>query len=131
MPTRTRVVAAVIVREGRVLVTRRPEGTHLGGKWEFPGGKVEAGEDDAAALRRELREETGVEVRVGALLERVLHDYPDKHVELLFHRCDIVEGEPEPIEVAEVAWADAATLRTFDFPPADASLIERLVRELE
>lgn len=125
-----RVVAAIVVREGRVLVTRRPRGTHLEGLWEFPGGKVEPGETDAAALARELREEIDVTVSVGALFERVVHAYPEKTVELLFYRCVLEAGTPRPVEVAEVRWAGADDLEPAGFPPADAHLLDRLRREL-
>lgn len=128
--TAVRVVAAVIVREGRVLLTRRPSGTHLEGLWEFPGGKVEAGETDGLALARELEEELGIGTEVGSLFWETRHAYPEKTVHLLFYRATIVRGEPEPVQVAEVDWVDRGGLSTRALPPADDPLIELLGPEL-
>lgn len=121
-----RVVAGVILDGRRVLVSRRPEGTHLGGLWEFPGGKVEPGETDAQALIRELHEELGISVRVGEVLEIVQHAYAERAVELVFHRCEIVSGVPRAVEVAEVAWTDVGALDAERFPEADRPLLARL-----
>ncbi|MEY2668695.1 MAG: hypothetical protein RJA59_1333, partial [Pseudomonadota bacterium] len=92
---RVLVVAAVIRRDGRILVTRRHPHADRGGQWEFPGGKVEPGEDEAAALVREIREELDCEVTVGALLARTTHRYPDLEVELAFYACTL-PGATEP-----------------------------------
>ncbi len=122
-----RVVAAVIQAGGQVLLSRRPRGTHLGGLWEFPGGKVEAGESDAQALARELREEIDVEVEVGPLLHRTRHAYPDRIVDLAFYACTLRAGVPRAREVAEVAWHPLSALRHLGLPPADAPLVDRLL----
>lgn len=119
------VVAAVIEREGKLLITRRPEGRHLSGLWEFPGGKPEPGETLQDALRREIKEELGVEVRPGEPIETVDWEYPDKRVSLVFFRCSI-RGEPRPLEGQEMAWVTRDDLARYEFPPADAALIERL-----
>jgi len=124
-----RVVAGVVVDGGRVLLTRRRPGTHLEGLWEFPGGKVEAGESDAAALVRELREEIGVTVRVDEVFEFVTHAYPERTVALCFYRCRIVEGTPEALDVADVAWVALEDLPGYPLPPADAPLVDRLLAE--
>ena len=121
------VVAAVIERGGRYLITRRLEGTHLAGRWEFPGGKLLPGEKPEEALRRELKEELGVEAAVGEPIETVDWTYPEKSVRLRFFRCALA-GEPAPLEGQEMRWVAAADLRSFHFPDADATLIARLSR---
>jgi 8-oxo-dGTP diphosphatase len=121
------VVAAVIEREGKILITRRPAGSHLAGFWEFPGGKSLPGETDRAALAREISEELGVDAIVGEPIEVVEWRYPDKHVRIEFFRC-IIEGEPRPLEDQEMAWVAPADLGRYEFPPADAVLLDRLRR---
>jgi mutator protein MutT len=119
------VVAAVIERDGKLLITRRREGTHLAGLWEFPGGKADPGEAAADALEREILEELGVVVTVGEPLATVDWTYPDKRVRIRFFRC-AVRGEPRPQEGQEMAWVAPADLGRHRFPPADAELIARL-----
>jgi 8-oxo-dGTP diphosphatase len=121
------VVAGVIERDGLILIARRPAALHLGGLWEFPGGKQNANESPEAALTREIAEELGVRVTVGPLLERVDWSYPEKRVRLSFFRCAI-EGEARPLEGQELAWVRPADLRRYEFPPADATLLDRLSR---
>ncbi len=122
------VTAAVIERDGRFLVTRRLEGTHLEGCWEFPGGKCEPGEELADCLSREIREELNAVVRVGREIFRTRHAYPDRVVELRFFQSSL-DGEPTPMLGQQVRWASRADLRTLPFPPADAALIEFLRSE--
>jgi 8-oxo-dGTP diphosphatase len=119
------VAAAVVERAGAYLVTRRIEGTHLAGFWEFPGGKVEPGESEEACLRRELREELGVEARIDGRLLTTLHDYGTKRIELHFFAC-VLEGTPEPKLGQQMRWVPAGELSGLEFPPADAELISRL-----
>jgi mutator protein MutT len=119
------VVAAVVERDGKLLITRRRAGTHLGGLWEFPGGKADPGEPAARALQREILEELGVAVSVGEPLAIVDWTYPDKRVRIRFFRC-AVTGEPRPQEGQEMAWVAPADLGRHRFPPADAELIARL-----
>jgi 8-oxo-dGTP diphosphatase len=119
------VVAAVIERDGRILIARRPATSHLGGLWEFPGGKRQPGESAEAALVREIGEELDAAVAVGELLDIVDWAYPDKTVRLRFFRCTL-EGDAHPAEGQEIAWVRPAELRAYEFPPADAGLVERL-----
>jgi 8-oxo-dGTP diphosphatase len=119
------VAAAVIERDGRFLVTRRLQGTHLEGTWEFPGGKCDPGETLAGCLARELREELDVEARVGAEVFTTTHAYPERSVELHFFRCDL-SGEPRPVLGQEMQWVRREDLATLAFPPADAELIRIL-----
>lgn len=121
------VVAAVIERDGRILIARRPRSAHLGGLWEFPGGKPKLGETPQAALRREIQEELGALVSVGELYETVEWAYPDKRVRLSVYRC-LIEGEPRPLEGQEIVWVRPGELGRYQFPPADATLIARLSR---
>ena len=119
------VSAAVIERHGRFLVTRRIEGTHLAGHWEFPGGKCEPGEDVIDCLAREIREELDASVNVGAEIYRTTYTYPDRKVELRFFRCELV-GDPMPAIGQEIQWVRREDLRTLEFPPADQELIDLL-----
>ena len=125
MPDPVTVVAGVIERDGKILITRRRAGTHLAGLWEFPGGKPDLGERLDDALRREIAEELGAEVSVGPTLETVEWRYPDKAVRLIFFRCRI-HGEPRPLEGQEMAWVAPGDLARYEFPAADAVLLERL-----
>jgi len=119
------VTAALVERDGRVLVTRRQRGVHLEGLWEFPGGKQEDGESLEACLARELREELDVHATIGEEVYTTKHDYPERSVELHFLRCDL-QGEPRPILGQEIRWVARAELASLEFPPADAELIKIL-----
>ena len=126
---RVQVVAAVIRRGGRILVTRRLPGGPLGGLWEFPGGKVEPGESEPAALGREIAEELGCDGAVGQLLFRHAHDYPHIHVDLAFYGCTLdAAAEPRCLGVAELAWAEPDRLAELTFCPADVAVLERIAR---
>ena len=109
------VAAALVFRDGRLLVTRRPAGKHLGGLWEFPGGKVDPGESWEQALARELMEEVGLVVRPGRLYAEVIHSYPGKIVRLRFFVCAAPQGEPRPIECDEVQWTRREDLASHEF----------------
>jgi mutator protein MutT len=120
------VSAGLIFRDGKLLITQRQAGSHLGGLWEFPGGKREPEESFEECLVRELREELGVEVSVGELVEDLTHAYAEKTVRLKFFLCRLVSGEPQPLDCAAVKWVDRAGLASHEFPAADARLLERL-----
>jgi 8-oxo-dGTP diphosphatase len=121
------VTAAVVERDGRLLVTRRRRGTHLEGLWEFPGGKCDPGETLAACLRREISEELDAIAEVGDEIYTVTHEYPERVVELHFLACAL-DGEPRPALGQELQWVAREDLRPEEFPAADAELIERLRR---
>jgi 8-oxo-dGTP diphosphatase len=125
--TRPRLVvtAAIVERDGAFLVTRRPDGTHLEGHWEFPGGKCEPGETLAECLLREMLEELGVAVIVCGEEYATSHPYDDRDVELHFLRCEL-RGEPRACLGQEIRWVPRAELAALPFPPADAELIARL-----
>ena len=122
------MVAAVIERDGRVLVAQRPPHKHLALKWEFPGGKVEPGEEPAAALVREIREELGCDIVVGRALPHCTHAYATMTIELIPFLCRLTPGsvEPHPHEHAAVLWATLAELRTLDLAAADWPVVEVL-----
>jgi 8-oxo-dGTP diphosphatase len=120
------VAAGLIFRGGKVLITQRHPEAHLGGLWEFPGGKREANETFEEGLARELREELGVEVTVGALIESLTHAYPEKTVHLKFFRCQWKANEPQTLGCAAFKWVAAGELEGFAFPAADARLLQKL-----
>jgi mutator protein MutT len=119
------VSAAVIERDGRILVTRRPPGVHLEGYWEFPGGKCGHGERLDRCLARELREELAADVIVGDEIFATTHDYDDRRIELHFLRCRL-EGEVAPQLGQELKWIARSELDALQFPPADMELIRML-----
>ena len=120
------VSAGLIFRDGRLLITQRHADAHLGGLWEFPGGKREPGETFEQCLVRELKEELGIEVSVGQVLEDITHRYPEKMVHLRFFVCRLKNGEPQPLDCLAVKWVDRLQLNDYEFPAADARLLARL-----
>jgi 8-oxo-dGTP diphosphatase len=122
------VTAAVVERDGTLLVTRRHAGVHLEGYWEFPGGKCDAGESHAACLARELREELGAAARIGDEIFTTTHVYPDRRVELHFLRCEL-DSIPQPQLGQEMRWVRREELAALEFPPADNELIGLLMRD--
>lgn len=120
------VVAAVVQREGSVLLTKRLQGAHLEGFWEFPGGKLEDGESPEQALARECREECGIEIAVQDILDVAFHRYPTKDVLLLFYDCRLVAGEVQDLGVAAHVWTTPAGLDAYELPPPDARLVAKL-----
>ena len=122
------VVAGVAARHGEIMLCRRKADALEGSKWEFPGGKVERGETPEAALARELREELGIDVRVGALLDAIVHPqspYPDKGILLLYYAVEIRAGEPRAIDVGGIAWTRPEALANYALAPADALFVRR------
>src|SRR5436190_12943346 len=119
------VVAALVEREGRMLLAERPAGVHLAGLWEFPGGKLEPGETPDAGLVRELREELGVEAHDLEPLTFVHHRYPERHVLLLLYAC-AVTGEPRPLSAARLGWFTLEEARALPMPEADLPFLAKL-----
>lgn len=115
----------------RILIDRRLPKGRFASYWEFPGGKVEAGEDIAACIRREIREELGIEISVEDYLIAINHDYDeDLAVSLIVHNCLYLSGEPQPLECAEVRWVTLEELDSFQLPPANYAIVQAL-RELD
>ena len=122
------VVAALIRDGGRVLMSRRRADQPMPLLWEFPGGKIEPGESPHAALVREVREELGCELSVGAIFDVVFHAYPDFDLYMLVYAGVIAAGTPRAVEVAEIAWVNAADLPKLELLPADYPLADKLAR---
>jgi 8-oxo-dGTP diphosphatase len=122
------VSAGILVEDGRVLVTQRKAGGHLAGMWEFPGGKIEEGEDPRVGLARELREELGIDVEVGEIVDVTFHAYPEKSVLLLFFEARRTAGSaaPRALDVAALEWVGAEGLDPVRFPPADVAVLAKV-----
>ena len=124
-----RVVAAEIEKDGKYLITQRNPHAVLPLLWEFPGGKVEPGESDAAALARELYEKMNVHVKVGDLALAICHEYDKYTLDLLVYKAIIIEGEPKAAAVNDVRWVDAESLSDYKFPGADQQTVDALLSE--
>lgn len=120
------VAAALLFRDGKLLITQRCADAHLGGLWEFPGGKREPNETFEDCLARELREELGIEVKVGELVESITYAYPEKTVHLKFFRCQWMKHEPQALGCDAFKWITREQLVQHQFPPADARLLDAL-----
>ena len=130
-PPVLRVVAGILERcDGRVLITQRPEGKVYAGYWEFPGGKIEAGETAFEAIVRELREELAIEAEVGEELISIEHAYSHKRLRFVVHLCRWYGGEPQPLASQQVRWVAPQALADYPFPAANARIIAALLQRL-
>lgn len=120
------VTAAVIEKDGLLLIAQRRQGDTLAGKWEFPGGKIEPGETPEACLQRELMEEFGVETRIGAFICSSKFEYKHLPIELLVYRAEHVSGEFKLNDHARIAWVSRADLAGYDFSSADIPVVKLL-----
>ena len=123
-----KVAAAIIRNNGKVLIAQRPEFSHMGLKWEFPGGKIETGEDAAACLRREIREELDLEIDVGRELMVVEHQYQDRKVILHCHWCRYVRGKAKTLGCRSFKWVSAGEIKQYDFSEADCPVVDFLIK---
>lgn len=123
------VAAAVLEKDGKILIAQRRASDALGGKWEFPGGKLEEGETPEQCLRRELREEFSIEAEIGAFVCASRFEYKHLHIELLVYRASHLSGEFSLNDHAAIAWASPAELRTYDLAPADLPVIDELLKK--
>lgn len=123
-----KVAVGVVLRGDETFITRRLAHQHQGGKWEFPGGKVEANETTEQALKRELEEEIGIQVQSSTPLIVIEHQYPDKHVMLDVHKVSDFTGDPSGLEGQEGQWVTLAKLPELDFPKANKEIVDRLLK---
>ena len=128
--TRHEVAAGIVWSGSEVLIARRMDHDHQGGRWEFPGGKRRGAETIEQCLRREMLEEIGLEVEVGPLWRALTHVYPDRAVSLYFHLCESVRGTPRAIECAEVRWIPPDALARLPFVEGDLPILPDLARDL-
>jgi len=122
------VAAAVIKNNGKVLIAQRPASYHMGLKWEFPGGKIEPGEDAASCLKREIKEELDLDIEVGSELMVVEHQYPDRKVVLHCHWCRYLRGEAKALECVSFKWVSAGEMKSYDFAEADRPVVDFLLK---
>lgn len=125
MTTNLQVAVGLVIRDGQILIARRAKHKHQGGKWEFPGGKIEPGESAIAALQRELKEEVNIEFRAdqATLLGTLDHDYPEFRVTLLCYRIDQSTGTALGLEQQEIQWVSLDALGAVDFPDANQEIL--------
>jgi mutator protein MutT len=123
------VAAGLVFRDGKLLITQRYPDAHQGGLWEFPGGKRDPHETFEQCLTRELREELGIEVSVHELVETIVHEYPERTVLLKFFRCSWKRNEPQAIGCPDFRWIRREELDRYEFPAADARLLQTLREE--
>ena len=126
------VACALVDKDGRVLISQRPEGKAMAGMWEFPGGKVEPGERPEQALIRELKEELGIDVTAACLapLTFASHGYPSFHLLMPLYVCRRWNGDVRPSEGQQIAWVRPKGLRAYPMPPADVPLVAHLIDTL-
>lgn len=117
------VTAGLIWRDGKLLLTRRPQGSHLAGYWEFPGGKQEEGESLEECLEREIMEELGLTVKATEEVLQVDHEYDLKSISLHLFQCAILQGEPRPLGCDGMHWVRPQDLEHRKLPPADIRII--------
>ena len=127
-PSRVHVAAGIIVNShGEILLAKRPDHTHQGGLWEFPGGKLDTGESVEQALIRELHEELGIHIHCCEPFMQVEHDYADKQVLLDFWRVSGFAGEPKGAEGQMIVWVSLQDLPGYSFPAANRPVVEHLL----
>ncbi|NLI14347.1 MAG: 8-oxo-dGTP diphosphatase MutT [Peptococcaceae bacterium] len=124
-----RVAAAVIERNAEILIAQRPEGAHMGLKWEFPGGKIEPEEDVAGCLKREIKEELDLNIEVGQKITVVEHHYRDKTVILHCHWCRYLNGDAKALACQNFKWVRLDELKQYDFADADRPVVRLLTED--
>ncbi|HWE25723.1 MAG TPA: (deoxy)nucleoside triphosphate pyrophosphohydrolase [Myxococcales bacterium] len=127
MPSKVRVVAAMLEKEGKYLITQRRPTASLPLLWEFPGGRVEEGESDEAALARELKEEMGIDVEVRDRVIHVQHSYPHYDIDFCVYACKLLGGEIQHHRVHDHRWVAPQDLSKYEFPAADEKTVAQLL----
>lgn len=122
-------VAVIVNQEGKILIDRRKSSGEMGGLWEFPGGKIELGETVEECIKREIKEELDLKIAVGDRLTTITHTYETFKVTLYVHYCQYLSGKPQPIECEEILWVDPSRLSEYQFPQANAKIINLLQLE--
>lgn len=125
------VVAGIIKREKSVLLGLRPESGSLAGLWEFPGGKIEAGEQPEQALIRELKEELNIDVEIGPLRFSTTHSYGEVSVLILFYEINYWRGQPAPVHHTELKWVNADEIKKLSLPEANRNVLDRIIALLK
>jgi 8-oxo-dGTP diphosphatase len=125
------VVAGILIRDNQVLLGQRPEHKSLPGLWEFPGGKIELGESPEVALRRELKEELGIDATIGPLRLATTHSYDESGVVLLFFEVRYWTGQPRPVHHLDLKWVNAKDLKTEKLPEANRVILTQILEILE
>ncbi|ABL98574.1 8-oxo-dGTP diphosphatase MutT [Shewanella amazonensis] len=129
MTKRVHVAVGIIKQGSHILLAKRHGHLHQGGKWEFPGGKVEAGENTSEALKRELKEEVGLTVHSSQPYMEISHNYPDKHVLLDIHLVEDFSGEASGIEGQQIEWVSLRDISDYQFPDANQPILDKILRD--
>lgn len=124
-----KVTAEIIKDKNRLLIAKRHSKDPLGGKWEFPGGKIEPGETPQVCLVREIKEELGVDVEIGPFYDDNVYSSQDHDIHLLFYWAEVINGEVIPVVHDDLKWITIEELANFDFAPADIPIVKRLMKE--
>lgn len=122
------VVAAIIQKDNKFLITKRLKKSHLGHCWEFPGGKIEPNETIEECIIRECKEEIDVEIKPIRKIKELIHSYSEITVHLHFMICELISGNPKPIECADLKWVTPQQLSQYEFPEADTLIIQKLMK---
>lgn len=125
-----KVTAAVIERDGKILIARRKKSDRMGGKWEFPGGKMGFGETPETCLKRELKEELNIEAEIGEFICSTQFSYMLVPLELLVYKARYISGELKALDHDELVWAEPGDLEKYDFVKADVSVVRKLMKEI-
>jgi len=125
-----KVTAAIIEKDGKILIAKRRKNDPLKDKWEFPGGKIEPNETPEECLRRELREELGVDTRIGEFICSSKYEYSHISIELLAYRVYHLTGEFKTYDHEEIKWVVPSDLSSYDFPEADAPIVDKLLKDI-
>jgi len=123
------VTAAAIIRDGKVLIAQRQQGSHMEYKWEFPGGKLEPDETPEECIIREIKEEMDIDIEVDDIYKVVKFKYEEKDILLLCYLCRIIKGDGKALECNDFKWVTKDELPGFDFVPADLPIVEKLIND--